>query len=422
MLQPDPAATRRRPLPARCEVAVVGAGLAGLAAALRLRTAGRDVVVLEADDGVGGRVRTDVVEGFRLDRGFQVLLTAYPELREGFDLEALRLRRFAPGVKVWTGEHMEIFGDPVRRPGTLAATLRSSSASWPDKLRLARQRITLPRIPAQELLRQPDVTTEEALRGRGFSSEVIDAVLRPFIGGIELDPSLGTSVRMSDLVIRTLLRGDVALPAAGMGAVPRQIAEQLDPASIHLGRRVVAVTAGAVTLADGSRVDAGDVVVATDGPTASALLGLPPVRSNPATCVWFAAEDPPVSDPYLIVDGTGRGPALNVAPVSVVAPEYSPDHRALIAAACPGICDPQAEAGVRDQLRSIWGIRVDSWRHLRTDSIAHGQPRQYPPFHPKKPVAVTDGVYVCGDHRDTASIQGALFSGRRCAEAVLAGS
>ena len=120
-----------------------------------------------------------------------------------------------------------------------------------------------------------------------------------------------------------------------------------------------------------------------------------------------------------MLDGVRSGPALNVVVMSNVAPEYAPAGSALIAAACPGVNDPDIEPGVRAQLRSIWGPAVDTWRHLRTDAIAHGQPRQHPPFSPKQRIALGDGIFVCGDHRDTASIQGALYSGRRCGEAVV---
>ncbi len=171
--------------------------------------------------------------------------------------------------------------------------------------------------------------------------------------------------------------------------------------------------------AGGRTIKASRVVVAVEGPRASALLGLPAVESNPASCVWFAADAPPIADRYIVLDGTGVGPALNTSVMTNVAPAYAPAGMALIAAACPGVNDPGIEPAVRAQLRGMWGSQVDSWRHLRTDAIAHGQPRQHPPFSPKRRVDLGDGMFVCGDHRDTASIQGALFSGRRCGEAVV---
>jgi phytoene dehydrogenase-like protein len=407
-------------LPATAEVVIVGAGLAGLAAANVLRRAGRDVVLLEASDGLGGRVRTDVVDGFRLDRGFQVLLTAYPELHSQFDLEALDLRRFEPGALVWNGTSTDLVGDPIRRPRTLLKTAVAPVGTIADKLRILGQRVRLQRATAPELLRQTDTSTLTALREQGFSEGMIERFFRPLVGGIQLDPSLQTSRRMFDVILRSLIEGDVAVPALGMGAIPAQLAGHLPAGVIHLETEVVGVAPGEVSLADGRTITAARVIVAVEGPRAASLLGLPPVESNPASCVWFAADAAPIHDRYIVLDGTGVGPALNTSVMSNVAPEYAPAGSALIAAACPGVNDPDIEPAVRAQLRSIWGPVVDSWRHLRTDAIAHGQPRQHTPFSPKQRVALGDGLFVCGDHRDTASIQGALYSGRRCGEAVVA--
>ena len=405
--------------PRQTEIAIVGAGLAGLSAARVLHGAGREVVVVDAADEVGGRVRTDLVDGYRLERGFQVLLTAYPELHAQFDLAALDLRPFDPGALVWDGRRLSVLGDPIRRPRTLPAAALAPVGSLMDKARLLVQRVRLQRTPAPALLRQADGTTESALRSQGFTDRMIEGFFRPFVGGIQLDPSLQTSRRVFDVILQSLLTGDVAVPATGMGALPAQLAGTLPEAVVHLNAAVDNVSPGEVSV-DGHHIRADRVIVATDGPNASRLLGLKPVESNAATCVWFSAETAPFTEPYIVLDGTGDGPARNVAVMTNVAPEYAPAGRALIGAACPGVDDPDAEPAVRHQLTEIWGAQVETWTHLRTDAIPHGQPRQYPPFSPKKAVDLGDGLFVCGDHRDTASIQGALFSGRRCAEAVLA--
>ena len=404
----------------RFDAVVVGAGLAGLAAARVLHRAGRRVLVCEASDGVGGRVRSDVVDGYRLDRGFQVLLTAYPELDRQFDVEALELRAFEPGAMVWDGSTMSTIGDPFRRPGTALATVRAPVATVADKARLARQRLRLQRANTAALLRQPDRPTIDALEADGFSPRVIDRFFRPFVGGIQLDPGLSTSRRMFDVVLQSLYRGDAVVPAGGMQAIPDQLAAALPPSTIRLTTPVAAVAPTGITTAAGERIAAERVVVATEGPAAADLLGIEPVESNPATCVWFTAERPPHDSRFLVLDGTGRGPARNIAVMSNIAPEYVPDGSALIAAACPGVELSDAAAAVRSQLHAIWGPEVDGWRHLRTDVIPHGQPAQPPGFAPKQRVSLGDGMFVCGDHRDTASIQGALYSGRRCGEAVVA--
>jgi phytoene dehydrogenase-like protein len=405
-------------LPQHADVVIVGAGLAGLVAARTLGLNGIDSVILEASDGVGGRVRSDIVDGFVLDRGFQVLLTGYPEIHRHLDIAALDLRAFEPGALVWREGKGTVVGDPFRRPKTLVSTATASIGSVTDKARIALLRAKLLRTDPKALLRGDDIPTAAALRGMGFSSKMIDRFFRPLVGGIQLDPTLSTSRRMFDVIFRTLADGDSAVPAGGMGRITEQLASNLPRTSIHLDTPAVSVEPGRVVVSGGRSISAKHVIVATEGPVASRLLGLPQVKSRSAGCVYFAADVAPVDGAYVILDGHGHGPVYNVAVMSHVSPAYAPAGKHLVAAALPGTIDGDLESAARRQLRSWWGPQVDNWRHLRTYRIEHGQPDQTPPFHPKKNVSLGNGIFVCGDHRDTGSIQGAMFSGRRCAEAV----
>lgn len=405
-------------LPERATVVVVGAGLAGLTAARVLNRRGIDVVILEASDGVGGRVRSDIVDGFILDRGFQVLLTAYPEIHRHLDVPALDLRTFEPGAAVWKGGRAHVVGDPFRRPGTLASTTFAPIGSLGDKMRIARMRSSLKSADPRQLLRGKDVSTKEALREMGFTETMIDSFFTALVGGIQLDPHLQTSRRMFDTIFRSLATGDSAVPAHGMGRITAQLAASLHRTDIHLDTPVARIAAREVTTVDGRTIACDAVVVATEGPVASRLLDIEPVASRAAGCVYFSAPVAPVKGAYVVLDGTGRGPVLNVAVMSQVSAHYAPEGRHLIAAALPGVAEGDLESIARTQLRGWWGAQVDQWTHLRTYRIPHGQPGQDAPFAHKKKVSLGDGLFVCGDHRDTGSIQGAMFSGRRCAEMV----
>jgi len=417
------------PAPRRDDpVVVVGAGVAGLACALELASAGTAVQVIEASDRPGGRVRTDVVDGFRLDRGFQVLLTAYPEARRLLDLAALDLRAFEPGALVRMRGRFEPLPDPLRRPWRAPAALWSRAMNASDKLGVLALRRRLAGRDVEALLAGDSRPTREALRDEGFSSWASERFFRPFLGGVFLERELATSSRAFRFVFRMFAEGDAALPAEGMEAIPRQLAARLPEGALRTGTAVRHVEPWRVTLADGSVLRTRAVVVATDPASAARLLpGLEVPPMNPATCLWL---DAPASRPLaalgrtLVLDGDGAGPVTHLCVASAVAPGYAPPGRALVSASVVGAADPDDEAlaaAARRQLEGWLGPGVDAWRLLRVDRIPEALPRQEPgPFEPApRPARRGWGLAVCGDHRDVASLQGALASGCRAAAAIL---
>ncbi len=405
------------------DVVIVGAGLAGLACAQDLTRAGVSCTVLEASDGVGGRVRTDAVDGYLLDRGFQILLTAYPEVQQRLDLPALDVCLFEPGAAIRRGGRFHRVSDPLRRPRQLVGTAAAPIGSLADKAKLLRLVLDVRRHPVPELLRRPDMSTAARLARLGFSDAMMESLWRPLFAGIQLDPDLEVSRRRFDTILKMLAVGTTGVPRLGMGAIPAQLASTLDDDVVRLGGVVVRIDGAAAVLEGGERVAGRAVVIATEGPAAHALLGarVPDPGSRAAACCWFSAPGPPRPGRLLILDGEASGPAKNVAVMSEVSPSYAPVGRALVAAAVPGpaALDPNLTDRVREQLARWFDSGTTDWEQLRTDVIPHGQPRQAPPFHPKQPVALGEGVFVCGDHRDTASIQGAMFSGGRTATAVM---
>jgi glycine/D-amino acid oxidase-like deaminating enzyme len=190
------------------------------------------------------------------------------------------------------------------------------------------------------------------------------------------------------------------------------------PGLVHLNTKVSSIDGRTVVTIDGRRIEARAVVIATELPAARNLVALPDRVSRSAGAVYFAADSAPTDSRLVILDGTGKGPVLNAAVMSNVAASYAPPGKHLVVAALPQVIDGDLESMARDQLRTWWGPQVDSWRHLRTYRIAHAGVEQRPPFSPKRNIALGNGIFVCGDHRDTGSLQGALFSGRRCGELV----
>lgn len=405
------------------DVCIVGAGLAGLACATTLSRLGVECRLLEASDDAGGRVRTDAVDGFLLDRGYQVVLTQFPELHHQLDLDALGLGRYDAGAVVRVKGKFHRVRDPREAPTRALASATAPIGTLLDDVRLLRLVVDLWRTPPRDLLRRPDTTTLESLRARGFSEKMIDRLWRPLFAGIQLDPELEVSSRRFEVILAMLVEGAAAHPATGVQAIPRQLVAGLPAGVLECDAPVERLDGTTVHLADGRRVDARAVVVATDGPRAAGLTGLPDPGSRGESCVYFAADTAPLPDRLVVLDGSREGPVNNLAVVSNVAPSLAPAGSALIAAVSPGPIvgsDDELLDATRRQLRTWFGSVVDGWQHLRTYRIAHAHPVQDPGFNPRRSVRLGGGVYVCGDHRDTVSTQGALFSGRRTASAVWA--
>jgi len=407
------------------DVLIVGAGLAGLCCARRVQQAGLRFLVLEASDGVGGRIRTDRIDGFQLDRGFQVFLTAYPEAKRLLDYQALDLRAFRPGALVRQGFAFHCLTDPWRRPLQGLRSLFSPIGSFWDKERVVRLRSRVLKGTLEDRFNEPETTTLQALQDAGFSPSIVERFFRPFLGGIFLESDLQTSSRMFHFVFRMFSSGDACLPTEGMEAIPRQLAAGLPAESVRLGAQVVRVEAGSVQLDSGEALQARAIVVAVEGPAAAKLLGESlSAAVQGVTCLYFAADRPPIEEPVLVLNGEGHGPVNNLCVPSLVAPSYAPDQQHLVSATVLGMTmldETELQAEVRDQLAGWFGPAVNRWRHLRTYRISCALPRQVPPAlsMPERPVRWQPGVYVCGDHRDNASIQGAMVSGRRAAEALL---
>lgn len=412
------------------DVVVVGAGLSGLRCALALREAGLDVLVLEAGDAPGGRIRTDVVDGFRVDRGFQLLNPAYPAVGRWIDVPALGLQSFAAGVAARTDTGLTRFANPLREPSLLATTAGAglrrprelvATARWARALATPRRGRTL----SQVLALDGDRDLGSALDAARLDG-LLRTVLERFFAGVLLEDEQATSNSYALLLTWMFAKGVPGLPREGMQALPQQLADVLGD-RVRLGSPVDGVngTAGGVEIGvAGEVLRARAVVVAAGAAEAEQLLGVDVPATKGVVTTWWAADEAPSDSALLHVEGRAgsSGPVVNCAVVSNAAPSYAPAGRHLVQASAlmgPGR-PPPGEDVVRRHAGELLGASTSGWRELVRHEVPHALPAQPTPYSARRPVDLGNGVFVCGDHRDTASIQGALVSGQRAADAVLA--
>ncbi len=425
------------------DIVIVGAGLAGMRCAELLQRAGFDTLLLEASDAPGGRVRTDVVDGFRLDRGFQVLLTSYPETKAVLSYRALKLRRFTPGALVWHGGRFHRFVDPWREPINATRFLFDDIVTLGDKWRVARLRSRVNRGELVDLFQRRDQTTHAFLREFGFSPKMIDRFFAPFFGGVFLESELQTSAHYFEFLFRMFASGSTAVPAEGMQRIPQQMAARLKPETLELNTRVVRVARSqqrfTLTTEGGGAIQAKQLVFAVAEHVLRPLLAdlLPHTRAqareqrqwNRTTTLYYAAPRSPIEGPILALNGEGPdgGPINNLAVMSQVSRRYAPKGQELIAvsvvsvAPADDVAMESLEQAVREHAERWFGAAVvNSWRLVGGYPIPYALPLARTTQWEASATRVTDNVYFCSDAQETPSLQGALASGRRAAEAILA--
>jgi protoporphyrinogen oxidase len=416
-------------IPSRTDVVVIGAGVAGLAAARRLSIAGREVCVIDASDDIGGRIRTDQVDGLLLDRGFQLYNPSYSEGISLLDLKALDVKSFSPGVIVSIDGRNYKMADPKREPTWAIDSLLAPVGKISSKLKFARYAVGL--ALAKSNSNKYDQRTDAFLRAK-FGQDLTDKVLRPFLAGVFLEPELATSKRFLDIALKSFIAGSPGVPRAGMQAIPRQLAAQLLSGSIHLNVTAQAVAKTMV------RTDQGDircrsVVIATNARSAALLIPSLKVPSSNAVTTWYHLADCDGSEltegkSTLVIDGKKFSgplddpsrPLINTVVMTNSAPSYATEGRTLISSSALGVhSSTQSEQQVRSHLAALYKVPTSNWAHVATYPIPDALPMMAAPHDTEQSVRLSDGVYICGDYRQVSSINGALGSGRRAAEALL---
>ncbi|MFJ6013321.1 NAD(P)/FAD-dependent oxidoreductase [Streptomyces sp. NPDC092952] len=409
------------------DVVIIGAGIAGLSAAHRLTSAGLSVSVLEAAPRIGGRMSTAEVDGFRLDHIGPLLTTTCPQLRVTPGLEGLVLRTFAPGVLVHSEGRQYRTGDVRGARGALKAARALASAPRPpmggpiDQARVAAALTRLAATPAARILARPEQTALAALSHRGLPARTVNGFLRPLLAALLADPGLTTSSRCADLVLRDYARGRLCVPEGGSATLPELLAAALPPGTVRTGVHVTAADITSVRTEEHGELGCRSLLVATGAGAAAELLpGLRAPSFHPVTVLHHTAPAPPPTGTALLLDADGSGPVAHTAVMSAVDPTRAPRGRTLISSTVLGTPPPGLERAVRTHLAALYGVRTDDWELLAVHHDPEAVPAMPAPHDLRRPVRLLAGLYVCGDHRDTSTVRGALYSGRRAADAVLA--
>jgi len=405
---------------------IVGGGLTGLNCARTLLQNGQDGIILEADSKIGGRIQTEIYEGYRLDHGFQVLQTGYPEAQNSLDLSNLQLISYPAGVVIRKEGRFHTIADPRHHLRHIFSTAFAPVGTIMDRFRMVRLARSVCSCSFEELFQEKEMATSTYLRECGFSENFIASFFTPFFAGACLDRSLSASSRILRYIFRVFAAGDASIPAHGMEAIPKQIADAIPAEKIHLHSRVTSVSKTSVTTVEGQIHEAKRIIIATERPAVDSLLSSSsPQASVGESCLYFTADwQPPFDKPFLVLNGETQGPINNLAFPSLVSPHYAPTGKTLIAAVVLGednIGTADLTDRVQKQCIDWFGRDAEKWSHLKTFTIRHALPDQQPPTaDPYSATFTTDsGIYIAGEYNSLPGIQWALLSGRKTAEFIL---
>ena len=395
---------------------IIGAGISGLIAAYELEQAGYSPVVLEKSDAVGGRVRTVEKNGYHLDLGFQVLLSAYPLANKYLDFDALRLRRLESGSQVYVDGKRFLIGDALRNIRLLAPTLLADIGSLTDKVKVLALSRRLKKKPLGAIFDSPETSTLEYLRSQGFSEKIIDRFFRPFFSGIFLEPELRTSSRMFEFVYKMFGEGYATIPEQGIGAISKQLKEKLKTTQFQFGQEVKQVTNEHITLGNGQELVHNGVIITANASALVSNMNDQAVEWKSCTCLYFEVErtNIPEGTIALVAD---KGKLSN----NLYAYKDASGKQLLSVTTLKhtGKTNEELTLAIEAEVKEYCGIQ--RIKHIANFKISEALPDL---THLKMTTApsesqLTDHIFLAGDVLFNGSLNAAMESGRLAALGIL---
>lgn len=403
------------------KIHIIGAGVSGLIAASVLEANGYNPIIIEATDRVGGRVKTDVIEGYQLDHGFQVLLTAYPAAKKYLNFEALELQKFLPGATIFENDTRKTIGDPLRDLSLLIPTLFSGIGNMSDKIKVLKLNRLLKKTSVSEIFAKTEKTTLQYLMDFGFSEAMISKFFKPFFSGIFLEPKLETSSRMFEFVYKMFGEGFATLPKAGIEAIPKQLKATLEQTTFQYNTRVERVEDGKIFLANGTEIENHFTIIATAPNSLVSNLKNQETAWRSCNTLYFEVNRKTMEKPIigLIVsedalinnicyhtnfatESTGERELLSVTIVK----EHSLSEEALI-------------LRVQKDLQRYCGIASSRFiKHYRiTQALPKLKGLQYEML--PSETRLTTGIFLAGDVQLNGSLNAAMVAGERAALGIV---
>jgi protoporphyrinogen oxidase len=396
-------------------IVIIGAGIAGLTCAKYLKDCGIEALILEASDGIGGRVKTDIIMGCKLDRGFQVLLTSYPDAEKLLNYNDLQLQKLPSGARIRSGNDFFVMPNPLKDIWTAPQALFSPVGSLFDKLKVLQ--LNSDTRNASEPNVKSDETTISFLQNFGYSETMINRFFKPFFRGVFLEKELNTNSSFFKFLYKLFAKGDVAIPKNGMHMIPEQIASHLSPNQIRLNTAVKKIDGKTIYLENGETIEAEKIVLATDANAAAKLLGEESkTQFNATTCMYFTSDVPlkMKGEPYLIINSNTDELIDHILPISDVVPSYAPSGKTLISVSIVGNKEVSEEK-VLAELNKWFGNEND-WKHLNTYKIPEALPQFFQDSAIESSLRIDENLYRCGDYTAYPSLNAAMKTGREVAE------